>query len=291
MTIDDLHQEGEENSGPGEPVRDALASGDAAPDDDAPSNTRHLSGRWAAAVALLLLAACGTAYGVTRLDRSDLPGLGTVHDGRQTYPELTGAPLPPGRPRPFDSVNSGNVHYADLRDLVLPVPEGDRENRELEGDDGWLPVSRLAAEYASADERATVTGLLHAQALRHIAARGWTTAGGGRVRIYLLQFKSGAVVNSLYVQDFAGTTPAHALAGAADVGADRPLDSTESTDGVHADLYVDEAPYGATQTREAYLAAGDVLALVVQSGGSDGDTDKAETAFRQAVALQGRLLG
>ncbi|MFD1271494.1 hypothetical protein ACFQ51_04445 [Streptomyces kaempferi] len=56
------------------------------------------------------------------------------------------------------------------------MPEGDSENRELEGDDGWLPVSRFAAEYASADERATVTGLLHAQALRHIAARGWTTA-------------------------------------------------------------------------------------------------------------------
>lgn len=61
--------------------------------------------RWTAAVAVFAAVGSATAYGVTGMDRTDVPGLATRTDGRWTYPELTAPPLPTGSPRPFARTN------------------------------------------------------------------------------------------------------------------------------------------------------------------------------------------
>lgn len=54
--------------------------------------------RWTAAVAVFAAVGSATAYGVTGMDRTDVPGLATRTDGRWTYPELTAPPLRPAAP-------------------------------------------------------------------------------------------------------------------------------------------------------------------------------------------------
>lgn len=64
--------------------------------------------------------------GITALDRNDVPGLATESDGRWEYPELRLPALPVDRPRPFTDGNEGEIHYADLRELLLPAPASTR---------------------------------------------------------------------------------------------------------------------------------------------------------------------
>ncbi|GAA3372817.1 hypothetical protein GCM10020367_29940 [Streptomyces sannanensis] len=54
-----------------------------------------------------------------------------------------------------------------------------------------------------------------------------------------------------------------------------------------ANVYVEPKPYGAEQTRLAYLRAGDTVALIAQTrkGGA------ALVPFQQTVVLQNQLLG
>ncbi|MFF7331112.1 hypothetical protein [Streptomyces sp. NPDC008150] len=244
--------------------------------------------RWTAAVVVFAAVGASVAYGITRMERTDVPGLATVSDGRWDYPEIVRPPLPSGSPRAFAPSNLANVHYADLRELLLAAPAGATADTSLRGQDGWLPTKDFLAQFASEDDRDTLRTALTDNAVRHIAATGWTAADGTRTGIYLLQFDTGAVAQSVeseYLTSY--DSPELALKGAADMKADESFPESSTVAGVDRSLYAEAKPYGATQSRQAYLTAGDVVALVVQSrkGGAE------EVPFQQTVTLQSELLG
>ena len=244
--------------------------------------------RWTAAVVVFAVAGGGTAYGVAQMKRSDVPGLATASDGRWEYPEITRPPLPSGSPGPFAGANKVNAHFADLRALLLPAPKGAKADASLRGTDGWLPAKSFLAQYADADDRKELGQKLTDDGLRHIAARGWTTPDGTHTRIYLLQFDSAVVVDELFSTDLTSfDTPVYALDGAPDTVYDGAVNQGTLADNVSASAYTEEKPSGAEDVRQAYLKAGDTLALVVQS--RKGAAKK--VPFLQTVALQSQLLG
>lgn len=243
--------------------------------------------RWTAAVAVFAAVGSAAAYGITRMDRSDVPGLATASDGRWAYPVLTAAPLPTGSPGPFAEGNTAGAHYADLRALLLPAPEGATADRGLRGTDGWLKTETFLAEYEEESDRDELRYKVVDAGLRHIAARGWTTPDGTHTRIYLLQFGTAAVVDDLHTMQLAPYDgPGYAVRGTETVEPDEDFPEAAESDDVLTSVYAESEPYGGEQVREAYLGAGDVLAVVLQSraGGAD------EVPFQQTVALQTRLL-
>jgi len=244
--------------------------------------------RWTAAVVVFAAAGAGTAYGITRMERTDVPGLASESDGRWEYPAIVKPPLPSGSPAPFDKANAANSHYADLRELLLPAPKGAKADKALEGKDGWLAKKDFLAVYEDKDDRNAIDQLLTDQGLRHVAARGWTAADGTHTRIYLLQFETARVVDSLQENSFTGyDAPQFALKGASEVHIDEKFPEKADVENVRHYVYGEAEPYGAEHVREAYLVSGDVLGLVVQSkkGGA------AAVPFQQTVVLQSQLLG
>jgi hypothetical protein len=239
--------------------------------------------RWSLAVVVCAGLGVGTACGITALSRTDVPGLATQDDGRWTYPKLTLPALPAGVQRPFTEGNSAEIHYADLRRLVLPAPSGATADKALNG--GWVSTDRYVAEYAK-DRRAELREALSDASVRHIAARGWTMPDGTTSRIYLVQFKSTAFAqaykdNTLGVGYRGGVPLNDAPAAAIDTAWLSDVDNTTSY------AYQESKPYGARQVRQAYVLAGDTVALIVQS--HQGAT--ARVPFTQTVALQNQLLG
>jgi len=244
--------------------------------------------RWTAAVVVFAAVGAATTYGVTEMKRTDVPGLATESDGRWDYPEIALPPLPSGSPRAFAEANKAGVHYADLRELLLPAPKGATADKALRGADGWLPRKEFLAAYASKDNRDHIDQLLTDHALRHIAARGWTTPDGTHTRIYLLRFDTATVVDSLQQDEFISwDSPNFALRGAAEVHSDEAFPDTAEVEDVSRYTYAEAKPYGAEQVRQAYLVAGDTFGLVVQSrkGGAEA------VPFQQTVILQSQLLG
>ncbi|MGQ4440543.1 hypothetical protein ACN6LI_005697 [Streptomyces violaceoruber] len=244
--------------------------------------------RWTAAVAVFAAVGSATAYGVTGMDRTDVPGLATRTDGRWTYPELTAPPLPTGSPRPFARTNPAGTHYADLRKLVLPAPEGAEPDKRLRGKDGWLATDEFLKEYGDTSEQEELRQLFADYGLRHIAAHGWTTSDGTHTRVYLLHFDTAAVVDELRNSHLASySEPAYAVRGTDLSFPDEKFPTEAVSDDLYYSVYVEPEPYGAEQVRQAYLGAGDVLAVVLQTrkGGA------AAVPFQQTVALQSRLLG
>lgn len=266
----------------------AEAHGTAARDTAAPGRRRFGGAlRWVAAVAVFAVCGAGTAYGGTRLQRTDVPGLATASDGRWDYPELVRPPLPAGRPAPFADSNKAAAHYADLRRLVLPAPKGATVDRALAGDRGWVKPGTFLAEYAAQEDRDGLAAAFTDQGLRHIAARGWTMPDGTRTRIYLLQFDTGLVAADIQQRHFAGYDQApYALRGApSTVADDFPQHATVPN--VSRVVYEETRPYGAEHVRQAYLLAGDVIGFVVQSRKGGTRT----VPFQQTVVLQEQLLG
>ncbi|MFG3318762.1 hypothetical protein ACGF3J_11985 [Streptomyces sp. NPDC048171] len=243
--------------------------------------------RWTAAVAVFAAVGSATAYGVTRVERTDIPGLATETDGRWDYPALTAAPLPSGSPGPFAEENKAGAHYADPRDLLLPAPEGAKADKALRGKDGWLATDVYLKEYREQFDRDELRQMLVNEGLRHIAARGWTTPDGTHTRIYLLHFDTAAVVDelqSLHIAPFIKS--AYPVRGTDESVPDEDFPVKAQHDDLTYSLYTEPEPYGAEQVRQAYLGAGDVLAVVLQSrkGGAPA------VPFQQTVALQSRLL-
>lgn len=244
--------------------------------------------RWTAVVVVFAVVGAGTAYGITRMDRTDLPGLETESDGRWAYPQLTKPPLPSGSPGPQAESNLAGAHHADLRALLLPAPEGAEENEVLRGTDGWLPTGEFLKEYEDKGDRETLGQKLVDAGLRHIAARGWTTRDGTRTRIYLLQFDTAAVVEEKFFHPyFSYGDPVYEVRGTEDVAFDEFLSDNAVVPGVDRGAYVESKPYGKEHERYAYLAAGDVLGVVLQSRKGIAHA----LPFRQTVVLQSRLLG
>ncbi|MFF4630365.1 hypothetical protein [Streptomyces griseorubiginosus] len=242
--------------------------------------------RWTAALLTFAAFATGTAYAVAGMERTDVPGLATESDGRWDYPALTKPPLPSGSPGPFVDTNKTGSHYADLRRLVLPAPHGATLDKGLAGRDGWLSTTSFLARYDEKDDRDELAQKFTDYGLRHIAARGWTTPDGTRTAVYLLQFDSAAVLDEL-TRDLAPYGgPGYPLRGAVDSVADEDFPDASLVTNVSRVAYVESKPYGKEQTRQAYLAAGDVLALVVQ----DRKGSAHPVPFQQTVTLQSQLL-
>ncbi|MET9966952.1 hypothetical protein ABZZ80_13810 [Streptomyces sp. NPDC006356] len=244
--------------------------------------------RWTAAVVVFAAVGASTAYGITRMERTEVPGLATETDGRWTYPEITRPPLPAGSPEPFAEENPASLHHADLRRLLLPAPTGAKADKELSGRDGWLATKDFLSAYELEEDRDDLGQLLKDHALRHIAARGWTTPDGTRTRIYLLQFESGQVADVLQQDHLTNyDSPTYALRGADQTHTDEGFSTDAEVAEVRHYAYAEAKPYGAEQVRQAYLVSGDVLGLVVQArkGGA------AAVPFQQTVILQSQLLG
>lgn len=244
--------------------------------------------RWTAAVVVFAAVGTSAAYGITRMERTDVPGLATEPDGRWDYPTISKPPLPSGSPGPFAEVNTAGAHYADLRKLVLPAPKGAKADTALRGEDGWLATKTFLAEYAKKDDQDTVGQLLTDYGLRHIAARGWTTPDGTHTRIYLLQFSTETVVYELTSGEFVRyNEPQYAVRGTETVVPDTGFASEAQVDDVLRYTYAETKPYGAEQVWQAYLSAGDTIAVVVQSRKGTAEP----LPFQQTVVLQSQLLG
>ncbi|WP_031479104.1 hypothetical protein [Streptomyces bicolor] len=257
----------------------------------APKDRRVLRAvlRWTAAVVVCAAVGAGAAYGITGMERTDVPGLATESDGRWDYPTLTRPPLPSGSPRPFAETNKSGTHHADLRALVLPAPKGATADKALRGDDGWLATKDFLAEYGQKEDRDEFGQQLVDYGLRHIAARGWTTQDGTHTRIYLLRFDTAAVVDGLFADGLATmSSPRYELRGAeaAVYDEDFPEEARQIGE-ISPSVYAEVEPYGDEEVRQAYLPAGDVLGVIVQSrkGGARA------VPFQQTVVLQSQLLG
>ncbi|MFD3311807.1 hypothetical protein [Streptomyces sp. NPDC058694] len=243
--------------------------------------------RWTAVAAVFAAVGTAAAYGITRAERTDLPGLATESDGRWDYPEIVRPPLPSGSPAPFAEANGAATHDADLRALVLPAPEGAKADKALRGKGGWLATDDFLAEFTSKEDRKAVGQLMTDNGLRHIAARGWTTQDGTHTRIYLLRFDTAAAADELYATELIHyDSPTYAVRGAEEF--DRDEDFPEETEFAHVTRspYVETQPYGVEQVRQAYLSAGDTVALIVQSRKGTAEA----VPFRQTVVLQSQLL-
>ncbi|MDQ0581887.1 hypothetical protein [Streptomyces rishiriensis] len=255
----------------------------------APKDRRVLRAlvRWTAAVTVFAALGAGTAYGITSMERTDVPGLATESDGRWVYPEITRPPLPSGSPSPFDAKNWAQAHYADLRTLLLPAPEGATDDKTLHGVDGWLPTKDFLTVFETEGDRDDVGRLLTDHGLRHTAARGWTTPDGTRTRVYLLQFDTETVSNLVFNRLTSYGAPLHAVEGATAAMFDEAYPTAGDLTDVTRYSYDEAKPYGDEQVRQAYLRAGDVVALVVQSRKGTA----APVPFQQTVTLQSQLLG
>ncbi|WP_431782118.1 hypothetical protein [Streptomyces chumphonensis] len=244
--------------------------------------------RWGAAVAVFATLAGGVGYGLTRLEREELPGLAREHDGRWDYPELSLPALPYGSPRPFSDANLTQSHHADLRDLLLPAPEGAEAAEGLPGPEGgWSTVDAFLAAYAEED-RPRLRLLLLDHAVRHTAARGWVMPDGTRTSVHLLRFNTGAVASRFRVDAIGGDTRLAAdLAGTPDLEPDPEWEEPTASDDIAVHAYDEQRPRGGTHTRMAQITAGDVVAVIVQerAGGAPA------VPFDQTVVLQGQLLG
>ncbi|MFD7792944.1 hypothetical protein [Streptomyces sp. NPDC059759] len=243
--------------------------------------------RWTAATVVFAAVGASAAYGITRMERTDVPGLATEADGRWDYPAITKPALPSGSPGPFAETNTAGVHSADLRQLLLPAPKGAKADASLRGDDGWLATKTFLAQYAEKEDREAVGQFLTDYAVRHIAARGWTSTDGTRTRIYLLQFDTASVAEDLVTNELVHyDSPRYVIGGAVTAVRDEQFPERAQVDDITRYAYAEAKPYGPEQVREAYLSAGDTIALVVQSHKGTAPA----VPFQQTVVLQSQLL-
>ncbi|MFF8607983.1 hypothetical protein ACF06X_18800 [Streptomyces sp. NPDC015346] len=240
--------------------------------------------RWTVAVAVCGGAGVGTAAGITSMERTDVPGLATEHDGRWAYPKLSLPALPQGSPRPFSRGNDGEIHHADLRALLLPAPAGATVDPKLNG--GWVSLDRFLSLYRQ-DDRPALKEALADSALRHVAARGWTTPDGTTTRIHLLRFNSVAFAEAFKDDGLKAGSVDGALLNGVD-GVDMESSLAGAVDVPYTALYAFvEKPAGAEQSRWAYIQAGDTVAVVTQSRKGEALL----VPFQQTVTLQNQLLG
>ncbi|MFE7574362.1 hypothetical protein ACFU5Z_06450 [Streptomyces sp. NPDC057521] len=242
--------------------------------------------RWTAAVLVFGAAGAGTAYGITSMERTDVPGLATEDDGRWDYPRLTLPALPADKPRPYSDGNPSEIHHADLRELLLPAPAGATVDKKLKG--GWVSNEQFASEFAEGG-RPGIGETLREGTLRHIAARGWTMPDGTSNRIYLLQFSSADDADAYRDDRFIGASAGDDLLGADEMELDESWKGGGKVDATASYVFSEPKPYGAAQVRTGFVIAGDTLAVVVQS--RKGAAGTPGVPFHQTLILQNQLLG
>ncbi|MFJ5549953.1 hypothetical protein [Streptomyces sp. NPDC093225] len=245
--------------------------------------------RGTAAVAVFGAVASGVAYGIAAQERTDVPGLATLEDGRWAYPRLGKPVLPAGAPLPFAADNKDGVHYAELGALLLPGPARSRAETGLKATAEQFLAAHAPGQRAELREELTDGGL------RQVAVRGWSTPDGTRTRIYLLRFPSSGFVHA---NRRCGLNMK--LVGAEELELDSDwLQVKGSQPGFERDqgfgaggntptyVYREAAPVGAEVTRAACIEAGDVQALVTMT--RKGAVPM--VPFHQTVVLQDQLLG
>ncbi|WP_406081808.1 hypothetical protein OG468_22570 [Streptomyces zaomyceticus] len=270
-------------------VESTAAAAEPAAAEPAPRRPRRVLwavARWTAAVVVCGGVGAGAAMGITALDRNDVPGLATESDGRWEYPELRLPALPVDRPRPFTDGNEGEIHYADLRELLLPAPAGATPDPKLKG--GFVPTDAYLSLYAK-ESRGELKQHLADSTLRHIAARGWTTPDGTRTSIHLLRFGSVAYAEAfkdVSLQADAADGPKALPDGVEGVVMENFADDVDVAD-TSLYAYAEKKPYGPERVRWAYIQAGDTLALITQARKGEALV----VPFQQTVTLQNQLLG
>ncbi|MGW5423188.1 hypothetical protein [Streptomyces sp. NPDC003943] len=239
---------------------------------------------WTAALVVCGGLGAGTAAAITAMERTDVPGLATANDGRWEYPKLSLPALPEGAPRPFTDGNEGEIHYADLRALVLPAPAGATVDPKRAG--GWVSVDDYLSLYPK-ERRDLLRQAIDDSALRHVAARAWTMPDGTKSAVYLLRFKSVGFSEAFKDEALSvGSSDTLPLDGTGVVESDS-LGTGVRVDDTALYTVAETKPYGPEQTRWAYIQAGDTLALVVQSRKGEA----LAVPFQQTVILQNQLLG
>ncbi|KIF04839.1 hypothetical protein PL81_16445 [Streptomyces sp. RSD-27] len=253
----------------------------------APKDRRALRAvlRWTAAVLVFGVAGAGTAYGITRAERTDVPGLSTEDDGRWAYPVLARPTPPPGAALPFAADNPDGIHYAALTQLLLPAPQGSTPDKGLKLEqDSAVTVDTFLEEYEPS-ARDTLRAQFGLNGLRQIAARGWTTRDGTRTRIYLLRFHASGLADT-----FKGCGTDMELNGVKQVVADEAWNKAkvaQVSPAVEGLKVLEEAvPFGDEQTRVGCVEAGDIRAVILQNRKGRA----AAVPMHQAVILQDQLL-
>ncbi|MCX4691941.1 hypothetical protein [Streptomyces sp. NBC_01408] len=239
--------------------------------------------RWTAAVLVFGTVGAGVAYGISRPERTDVPGLSTESDGRWAYPALARPTLPPGAPLPFSKENRDGIHYAGLTQLLLPAPAGSTPDATLKLEkDSEVTADTFLEEYET-EPRDSLRKDFAADTPREIVARGWTMPDGTRTRVYLLRFHSAGFTSSV-----------HACPGVLKGVNSLPLDvdwtkastslpTSENKIAVHKE----GEPVGDEQTAVGCIQSGDIEAVILQTrkGGV------ASVPLHQTVILQHQLLG
>ncbi|MFI6944258.1 hypothetical protein ACIBI4_33805 [Streptomyces sp. NPDC050418] len=235
--------------------------------------------RWTLVVLVCGGLGAGSAYGITSMERTDVPGLATRQDGRWVYPELKLLALPEGKPRPFGKANPGEIHHAALTDLMLPAPEGAKGDTEAEAVKG-----AEFAELYEKEARGDVANGLRDYGVREIVRRSWTAADGTDSTVHLVRFPSVGYADSfmdsvLSPSGDVGT----GLDGIGSTAVDEKWENPHTSEGTQLYVYAAE---GKGDARVAYLASGDTLGVIVQSkkGGAE------RIPFHQTVVLQTQLL-
>ncbi|MFF8691419.1 hypothetical protein ACF08W_04355 [Streptomyces sp. NPDC015144] len=243
--------------------------------------------RYTVVAAVFVGLGVGTAYGIASMDRTDVPGLATESDGRWDYPQLSLPALPDGAPRPYSEGNTGEVHHADLRRLLLPAPAGATVDKKLDG--GWVNTDTYLSAYEKKG-RSKLRAALRDAAPRHAVARGWTMPDGTSTRIYLVRFNSTAFAQGFLdlITESGVETP---LTGVSDPVLDEEWNGGGKVEGVAPYVFDEEKPYGEARVRHGYLVGGDTLALVVQSREGTGKETTPAVPFHQTMILQAQLLG
>lgn len=241
-----------------------------------PGGRRRLV-RYAAAVVLAGAVGAGTAYAVSLPRRTDLPFLATPSDGRYTFPSAVRPAPPSGEPVPNDGSNTGQVHYGDLRQYLLPAPTG-----AVPKEDGWESVADFESSLSGTD----VSGRLFDAGLRHVAWRGWSAADGQHTVIELLQFPDReaafGVVDAL---DGASLAKAGAAESVVPVVTVRPFGDITRTVAVHKFDQVTNLP-GQVERRVVF-ASGDVIAIVTTTAPAKvTDLPTEQVAMLQAEMLR-----
>ncbi|MER7582535.1 hypothetical protein [Kitasatospora sp. NPDC097691] len=270
---------------------------------------RKAAVRWSCAALVFALAGTGTALAVTAPERTDIPGLATASDGRYTFPPLALPPLPSGKAAP--DAKGKSPHYADLRNLLLPVPKeaggsltaptfpAPTASPTASGSPaasptpaatptgtatgtaaGWVPCDAILAEQ---QDPAKLREILLENACRAATVREWTASDGTRTQIRLLRFGSSGESRGAYTSLRAKVHPKAAV--------DTKSTSHEdwaTVDGVELTALESTATAakGNPTARVAYLSAADILAVVTMTNPAGIPT----APFRQVVTLQSDLL-
>ncbi|MEU0087954.1 hypothetical protein [Streptomyces sp. NPDC006274] len=275
---------------PAEPPAGPSTAAAPEPVPSAPRDRRKLRAvlRWTAAAVVFAAVGTGAALGITGQERTDVPGLSTLSDGRWDYPPLSRPTLPAGAPLPLVQENPGEIHYAGLEQLLLPAPAGATPEPDLGGERARVPVDRYLGQYA-ADDREALREHLTEGGLRHIAARGWSMPDGTSARIFLLRFHTSALAGRFFAERLGGAPDTSVRpAGVEEVSSyDTDYDRAAQVPSTERYVYDEAEPRGPVHVRHAYITAGDTIALVVVS--RKGGTPL--VPFHQTVVLQNQLLG